>query len=95
MKILYWFQDILNKLSAHPLSLAATIGFLFGWTTTSLLSHGTFDNGLGIENLIINGLSILLLFSANSHHEDHKENAKNIRRSLDDLHDKVDDLKNA
>lgn len=79
-------------MSSHPLSLAITIGFLTGWTTCSYLSNGKFDPGLGMENLIINGLSILLLFAANARHDEHIENNKKIQDSLDNLHEKVDNL---
>jgi len=73
MGLLYFLQNQLNKFAEHPLSLGICVGFLIGWTTFSMLSKGTFDPGLGIENLIINGLSILLLFAANSKRNDHAD----------------------
>lgn len=73
MGILYWLQQQLNKFAEHPLSLGLCVGFLIGWTTMAMLSHGSFDPGLGVENLIINGLSILLLFAANSKRNDHAD----------------------
>lgn len=92
IKILSAFQTALNRLAEHPLSLGVAVGFLIGWTTLAMLSKGSFDPGLGIENLIINGLSILLLFAANSNHADHKEANAEIKSSLEQLHNKVDDL---
>lgn len=77
---------LLNKAAQHPLSLGIAIAFLVGWTASSYLSHGQFDNGLGMENLIINGLSILLLFAANSaRNETHDK--------LDALHQHIMDIK--
>ena len=87
MKLCSNFQSLLNKLAQHPLSLGFAVGFLVAWTSLSLLSGGKFDNGLGIENLIINGLSILLLFAANTARED---NHDITHEKLDQMHEKID-----
>ena len=86
MNLLYKFQQLLNKIAEHPVSLIACLAFLIGWTACSILSKGTFDSGLGIENLIINGLSILLLFAANSKRIEHNEA---IHDKLDQLHERI------
>jgi hypothetical protein len=82
LKICEAFQSALNKLAQHPFSLGIAVGFLVAWTTASLLSGGKFDSGLGIENLIINGLSILLLFAANTARENNH----------DVTHDRLDEI---
>lgn len=64
MKYLYWVQDRLNSLSAHPLSFAVASFFLGAWVSAYFLSKQTFDPGLGIGNLIINGLGLLLMFAS-------------------------------
>lgn len=86
MNLVYKFQELLIALSKHPLSLAFTVGFLTAWTASAILSHGVFDPGLGIENLIINGLSILLLFAANSQRV---ENHEALHERLDQLHEHI------
>jgi hypothetical protein len=95
MKILSAFQSLLNRLASHPLSLGVAVGFLIGWTAYSILSNGKFDPGLGIENLIINGLSILLLFAANSKSTAHAEASEArhdaINERLDALHEHIED----
>jgi hypothetical protein len=78
-------------MAQHPLTLGLSVLFLFFWTLASLLSNGKFDNGLGIENLIINGLSILLLFAANSTRTDIGHAS---RRKLDEIHEHVVSIKN-
>lgn len=88
-KLLYKLQAGLNKMAEHPGSLALCVVFLIGWTAASLASNGKFDSGLGIENLIINGLSILLLFAANSKHTSYIDASAKHNQAL---HEKLDAL---
>ena len=89
MQILFKFQNSLNSAARNPVSLGISISFLIGWTLASLLSHGTFDPNFGIGNLIINGLSILLLFAANSQRSD---NHDTTHEKLDEIHQHLKDL---
>lgn len=64
INVLYAIQDGMNRVSAHPLTFVGTSAFLAGWLCEYFMSHGRFDPGLGVGNLIINGLGLLLVFSA-------------------------------
>ena len=83
------FQRLLNKLAQHPLTLGFAICFLMTWTAASFLSSGKFDGSFNILNIIINGLSILLLFAANTGRQD---NHDETHEKLDEIHNHLKEL---
>jgi hypothetical protein len=85
-------QRALCAFSASPKTFVGACFFLSGWLGGYFLSGGKFDPGLGVGNLIINGLGLLLMFAACSLAANANQKSDDVKAAHDELHAKVDAL---
>jgi hypothetical protein len=84
MRVLYRLQDGLNAACAHPMSFACAIAFLGSWFAAGFSSHGRFDPGFGVGNLIVNGVGLVVMFAAASIASRTNANLAGVHERLDE-----------
>ena len=90
-------QQRMCNVSAHPLAAPIAMLFLGIWIGAFFASAGKFDPGLGIGNLIINGLGLVLMFCscaisalALAGHQDTQERLDRHEEHLQAIREKTD-----